>query len=322
MVKKSQEIKYSFLEILTGSDLSRRRLHLLTTVSKKPGPVVWLTACSHGDEVAGIAVVQEIFKIIQKKPLQQGSLYALPLMNPLGFETVSRNITFSQEDLNRSFPGNKKGSLAERIAEKIFTSIKQTRPTLVLDLHNDWKNSIPHTFLDPRPAACQNKTYQKTKIFSQKAGFLIILDTTNEFQKNLSYNLLKKNIPALTLELGEPCVVNEKNVKLGVKAVLNLLTDLKMLKLEKETLAYNLPKTLKGKILKYSYQPVSSTSGLIRFLVKPGVLVKKGQPMAKIYNIFGELQETITAEKPGVVLGHCDSAAVFPGMPVISLGIL
>ncbi len=195
MVKKSQEIKYSFLEILTGSDLSRRRLHLLTTVSKKPGPVVWLTACSHGDEVAGIAVVQEIFKIIQKKPLQQGSLYALPLMNPLGFETVSRNITFSQEDLNRSFPGNKKGSLAERIAEKIFTSIKQTRPTLVLDLHNDWKNSIPHTFLDPRPAACQNKTYQKTKIFSQKAGFLIILDTTNEFQKNLSYNLLKKNIP-------------------------------------------------------------------------------------------------------------------------------
>ena len=42
---------YSFKKIMTGSDLSRRRLPVMCATSGNPGPVVWLTACSHGDEV-------------------------------------------------------------------------------------------------------------------------------------------------------------------------------------------------------------------------------------------------------------------------------
>jgi predicted deacylase len=48
-------ISYSFQKILTGSDLSRRRLPLMSATSASPGPVVWLTACGHGDEVCGRA---------------------------------------------------------------------------------------------------------------------------------------------------------------------------------------------------------------------------------------------------------------------------
>ena len=112
----SQKVKYSFIKILTGSDLSRRRLPFMSIESRNTGPSVWLTACGHGDEVGGMVVIQEIFKILRKKPLLKGSVYAFPLMNPIGFETASRNITLSKEDLNRSFPGNINGSLAERIA--------------------------------------------------------------------------------------------------------------------------------------------------------------------------------------------------------------
>ena len=65
----SQRIKYSFINLLTGSDLSKRRLPLMEIKSLKPGPVVWLTACSHGDEIGGIVVIQEIFKMIRKMPL-------------------------------------------------------------------------------------------------------------------------------------------------------------------------------------------------------------------------------------------------------------
>jgi predicted deacylase len=59
-----------------------------------PGPVVWLTACVHGDEVGGIVVIQELFKTVRKQ-LLKGSIYAFPLMNPLGFETASRDIILS-----------------------------------------------------------------------------------------------------------------------------------------------------------------------------------------------------------------------------------
>ena len=58
-VSPPNETKYSFVKIMTGSDLSIRRLPMMVTRSPNPGDVVWLTACVHGDEVGGVVVVQE-----------------------------------------------------------------------------------------------------------------------------------------------------------------------------------------------------------------------------------------------------------------------
>jgi predicted deacylase len=317
----SQKIRHSFLKILTGSNLSRRRLPFMAAESDNPGPVVWLTACGHGDEVGGIVVVQETFKKLQKIPLLKGTVYAFPLMNPIGFETVSRNITFSKEDLNRSFPGNRDGSLAERMADKIFTAIRNTDPTIVLDLHNDWMKSVPYTLIDPDPGAEHKDAYEKAKIFSQKTGFLVVLDT-DVLKRHLSYSLILHDIPSLTLELGESYVINEENVEYGVKSIWNILSELEMVKSTDEPFRYQLPKFLKGKILKYSSQPLSSTSGIIRFLVNPGDFVEKGHPLAKVYNTFGRLQETIIALHDGIVLGHSDSSVAFPGMAVVAFAIV
>src|SRR3989338_4054302 len=89
---KKQKISYSFQKILTGSDLSSRRLAIMEIESRNPGPVVWLTAAIHGDEVGGIAVVQEVFKQLRKYPLLKGTIKAMPLMNPIGFESGTRRI--------------------------------------------------------------------------------------------------------------------------------------------------------------------------------------------------------------------------------------
>ena len=91
------KIKYSFLKILTGWDLSRRRLPIMIADNRRKGPLLWLTACCHGDEVGGIVIIQDVFKKIRKNNnLLKGVLYAFPLMNPIGFETQTRNITFSK----------------------------------------------------------------------------------------------------------------------------------------------------------------------------------------------------------------------------------
>lgn len=312
-----QTIRHSFLKILTGSNLSRRRLPFMVAESPKPGPVVWLTACGHGDEVGGIVIVQEIFKKLQKRPLLRGILYAFPLMNPIGFETGSREITFSKEDLNRSFPGRKDGSLAERIADKIFTTILNTNPTIVLDLHNDWMKSMPYTLVDPNPGADYKESYRKAKYFSQMTGFLVVLDT-DVLKKTLSYSLLLHDIPAITLEMGESYVINEENVEYGVKSIWNILSELEMVQNSGERFSYRLSPMIENKVLKYKSQPLSSTSGIIRFLAKPEEFVEKGRPLAKIYNTFGKLQETIVATEDGIVLGHSDSSVAFPGMLVVA----
>jgi len=106
---RKQKIKYGFINIMTGSDLSVRKLAVMSAKSNNPGSVVWLTGCVHGDEVGGIAIIQEIFKKLKTQPLIRGSIFAIPIMNPMGFETNSRHIAMSEEDLNRSFPGQKTG---------------------------------------------------------------------------------------------------------------------------------------------------------------------------------------------------------------------
>jgi len=317
---QSQKVKYSFLKILTGSDLSRRRLPFMAVESIKPGPVVWLTGCIHGDEVTGIVTIQEVFKNIRKQQLLSGSVYAFPLMNPIGFETASRNITLSKEDLNRCFPGDKSGSVAERIADRIFSTIKETKPALVLDLHNDWMKSIPYALVDPNPGSTHRQSYEKTKKVAEKSGFLVVLET-DDVRRSFSYSLLEHDIPALTIELGESYVVNEKNVEYGVKSILGILAYLEMIKKPHEDFTFQIARTAIAKPLKFSSLPVSSASGIVRFLAHPGDIVKKSQAVAKIYNAFGKLQDTLLCQNDGIVLGHSDFSVAFPGAPVMAFGI-
>ncbi len=218
----SQKVRFSFQKIMTGSDLSRRRLPFMAIESTRPGPVVWLAGCIHGDEVTGIVTIQEVFKAARRRKLLKGALYAFPLMNPIGFESASRNITMSREDLNRSFPGDPHGSLAHRIADKVFTTIRQTKPALVLDLHNDWMKSIPYALLDMHPGVAHEPAYEVARTIAGHSGFPIVHEV-EPATTSFSYSLLQHDIPALTFELGESYVVNESNVEYGVRSILGIL---------------------------------------------------------------------------------------------------
>jgi uncharacterized protein len=318
---EKQRIKYSFLKIITGSDLSRKRIPMMMIESENPGPVLWLTACGHGDEVGGIVVIQEVFKNIQRIKLIKGSIYAFPLMNPLGFETSSRQITISEEDLNRAFPGKSSGSLAERIAHKIFTTIVETNPSCVLDLHNDWIRSIPYALIDAGSGSYKNEIYEQAVRYAGQSGFLMISDT-EVLNRSLSHSLLNYDIPALTLELGESYIVNETNIQYGFKSIWNVLSFLGMVENREGYFQYPLPQKFNKVIMRYTDKPLSSSSGVIRFLVKPGAIVQPGQAVAKIYNAFGKLQETIRAASEGIVLGHTDYSAAYPGVPVMYFGVM
>ncbi|MBN2521461.1 MAG: succinylglutamate desuccinylase/aspartoacylase family protein [Bacteroidales bacterium] len=308
--------QYSFIKILTGSDLSKRRIPFMSIKSDNNGPVIWLTGCMHGDEIGGTVIIHELFKKL-KKTLLKGSVLAFPLMNPFGFETVSRNIAISKEDLNRSFPGDEKGSIGERIASKIFQYILNSSPSLVIDLHNDWNKSIPYVLND---SLNNTETDQFIIDYSKMTGLLQIEDTDN-IQSSLTYNLNKNKIPAIVLELGESFIINEKNITIGINAIWNILMKLEMVTHNTDYYQYPLPPYLMGNTLRYSSLPLSSTSGIVRFIKKPGETVKKGQKIARIYNAFGKHTETLCALTDGIVIGHADNSLAFPGSPVMAFGI-
>lgn len=324
--RPSRRLKFSFLTILTGSDLTRRRLPVMEARSPKAGPTVWLTGCAHGDEVGGVVVIQELFHRLRQHPLRSGSVHAFPLMNPSGFELATRHIGWSEEDLNRAFPGDAKGSPAERIAQRIFETMTATRPNLVLDLHNDWVRSIPYALIDP-PSAMPGVDRKALLEWAAFSGLPIISESEADHRKHamsqtLSAALGREGIPALTLELGGAYIVSEKYVAYGVAAVWALLTGMGMVEPLEEAPGDPGMKEWAGRVLHYTDRPAASTSGVVRFRVNAGQRVRAGQPVAQISNVFGKRQETLRAPGDALVLGHADSAVAFPGSPLVAYGLL
>jgi predicted deacylase len=74
--------------------------------------------------------------------------------------------------------------------------------------------------------------------------------------------------------------------------------------------------------LRYSDRPLCSTSGIIRFLVRPGELVRTGQKLAFVDDAFGRRCELIRARAPALILGIADSSVAYPGAPVVALGMM
>ncbi len=284
--------------------------------SIKKGPVVWLTGVIHGDEHGGKVIIENVFKKIKRSGLIKGELYAFPLINKEGFKKDLRLIPQTKEDLNRCFPGNKKGSLGKRMAYIISKKIMKTKPSLVIDLHNDWKNSICYVVIDPiRSKELKNKVEKIAK----NTGVVCVREKNLKYNYNstLSGHFISKNIKSLTIEMGGNS--KKKNIEIGTKVVFNILMDLGMVKKMKK---YVNNKKLKNQIFDYFEESKISKKGGIEFLVKPGDFVKKGTKIIKIYNEKNKKQFYIfKAKESGVVLGYEDLNIIKPGMPMIAFGV-
>jgi predicted deacylase len=96
------------------------------------GPTVFLTAAIHGDELNGVEVINRVLELTALKRLR-GCLLAVPVVNVFGFLNRSRYLP-DRRDLNRSFPGRERGSIAARLAHLVATQIVD-QSDFGIDLH-------------------------------------------------------------------------------------------------------------------------------------------------------------------------------------------
>jgi predicted deacylase len=279
---------------------------VLVAESRRPGPVVWLTACIHGDEVGGTAIVHDVFARLRKEGLSRGAVHAFPLINSMGFENVSRYINTDREDLNRCFP----------IARRLYDTIMKSEPSLVIDLHNDWIQSIPYILLDPPQAYPNARTERRTLELARATGLPLVEDSDvfHPLRNTLAGAIVDAGVPAFTIEAGGAYAVVEKGVVAGRDAVLSTLHSMEMIDW---FLPAGHPGT--GAALRYTNRPLCSTSGLIRFDVHPGQEIRKGQVLAQVFSAFGSREEALLATADGFVLGLEDHARVLPGREVIAV---
>lgn len=88
----------------------------------------------HGDELEGQYVCYELTRRIrEEKEMLTGIVDIYPAMNPLGVDSITRGIPMFDLDMNRIFPGNTEGSMAEYVAAKAIEDI--TGSDVCIDIH-------------------------------------------------------------------------------------------------------------------------------------------------------------------------------------------
>ena len=114
---------------------------------REDGPTIWVNAAIHGDEVVGVEVIRQVIADLDPKDFR-GTLIAVPIVNVLGFMTGDRYLP-DRRDLNRSFPGSPRGSLASRIAH-LFMREVVAKCEVGIDLHTgaDRRSNLPQVRAD------------------------------------------------------------------------------------------------------------------------------------------------------------------------------
>jgi predicted deacylase len=124
-----EEISIPVEQLATGPWIS---IPAVVINGRLAGPTVCVSAAIHGDEVNGVEAIRKLLMDLRPGDMA-GTVIAVPVVNELGFMAGSRYLPDGR-DLNRSFPGSPRGSLAARIAH-LFMKEVVSRCDYALDLH-------------------------------------------------------------------------------------------------------------------------------------------------------------------------------------------
>lgn len=300
---KKQRLEIPVARLPTQTVLS---LPITVINGTRSGPCLWLSAAIHGDEINGVEVIRQVLTQIKPRQLQ-GTLIAVPIVNIFGFIEQSRYLP-DRRDLNRSFPGSPRGSLASRLANLFMREIVG-HCTHGIDLHtaSQHRINLPQirgNFKDP-------ETYRCAKAFGAP---LLVHATTRD--GSLRQAAAKRGIPVLLYEAGEALRFDAEAIHVGVTGVLRVMADLGM---------YNHAPPAQ---VDCSLEATTTTwvraarGGILHIEVGLGQKVYKKQRLGFISDAFGETQTTIYAPKDGLIIGHTKNPLVNQGNGIFHLAIL
>jgi predicted deacylase len=271
---------------------------------RQTGPVLFVCAALHGDEINGVEIIRRLMRLPALSRMK-GTLMAVPVVNLFGFINQSRYLP-DRRDLNRSFPGSPKGSLAARTA-RLFLKEVVSKATHGIDLHTGALNryNLPHI----RANLDDPETLALAKAFSTP----VILNAPLR-EGSLRQTAFEKKTPILVYEAGEALRFDEVSIRGGVNGILSVMRALEMLpKSRKEG--------FKDPIVARSSNWVRSPqSGIFRAHVKEGDRVTRDQTLLGVVaDPFGESEEEIWSPMSGIVIGQLKLPLVNEGDALIHI---
>lgn len=270
---------------------------------RKSGPVLFVSAAIHGDELNGVEIVRRLLK---RKILRsiRGTLVAVPIVNVHGFLDQSRYLP-DRRDLNRSFPGTPKGSIASRLAH-IFTEQIVAKADYGIDLHTGAINrsNLPQI----RANLDDTRTLEIAKAF----GAPVIINS-NIRDGSLRAYAAERHLPILIYEAGEALRFDEVAIRGGIRGILNVMRQIGMLPANKRA------KHITPVIAKSTSWVRAPESGIVGGKVNLGASVAKGQDMAVISDPLGDAEYAVSAPFDGIVIGRTNLPLAHEGDALVNL---
>ncbi len=286
------------LPVSTLSDHTPVTMSVHVVHGKKPGPVMFVSAAIHGDEVIGVEIVRRLLRTPSIDRMA-GTLLAVPIVNTFGFLNQSRYLP-DRRDLNRVFPGTASGSLASRLAHLFLTEIV-SRSDYGIDLHSAavQRTNLPQVRISPGNAV----TSKLAEVF----GAPVIL-TSKLRDGSLRMAAGDKGVSMLLYEAGEGLRFDEYAARAGVMGILRVMHHLDMV-------------GAKG-ISKAKVKPILSqrsnwlrapAGGLLRMFRQSGDVVAAGDLLGIVSDPFGENETEVICGEGGIIVGRTN-------LPIINEG--
>lgn len=277
------------IDLPVGSLISGSPLTMGVQVlhGRRDGPTVWLSAAIHGDEILGVEVIRRVLSAIDVRSLG-GTVIAVPIVNVHGFNTGDRYLP-DRRDLNRSFPGSKRGSFASRLARILMEEVVE--PSDVgIDLHTGslGRANLPQIRAD----LDDDRTLELARVFGAPIAI-----ASNLRDGSLRQVATERGKTVLLFEGGEALRFDEHAIEVATAGCLRVLAHLDMVD-DDQLQPGDDPVLASG-----SGWIRASRSGIVHTIAPLGAEVGKGEAIARLHGPFGERSRQLKARYDGVVIG-------------------
>jgi predicted deacylase len=296
----SRAIELPITRLVTGSDVS---LPVRIVHGKEPGPTIWVNAAIHGDEVVGVEVIRQVLADLNPKEFR-GTLIAVPIVNVLGFMTGDRYLP-DRRDLNRSFPGSPRGSLASRIAH-LFMREVVAKCEVGIDLHTgaDRRSNLPQVRADLDDA--------RTHALAEAFAAPVMLHAKIR-DGSLRHAARERGACVLLYEGGENLRFDDYAIDAGVVGVRRVLATLDMIDpLVEPDLRPSVECRTSGWVR-------ARRTGILDLDAHLGQRVTDGERLGALVDSFGRTLRLVHANRDGIVIGRTEAPLVNSGDAIVHI---
>ncbi|KAJ3257573.1 hypothetical protein HK103_004482 [Boothiomyces macroporosus] len=285
------------------------RVPVIVARGTESGPVVGITAVVHGNELNGVPCIHRVITDIDVSKLI-GTVVAVPCVNVPGYLRFTREFS-DGKDLNRSFPGHSNGTASQVYNYHLFTKIIK-KFNYLIDLHTASFGRV-------------NSYYVRADMNDAVSSVLAKLQQPQVILHNSGQDGTLRSaasaigIRAITVEIGNPQLFQNQYVQWSYKGVMRILSYLNMFTSDLSLLVGGSPLTI---VCSRGFWMYTKTGGVLEVYPSVNTIVKKGDLIARIKNIFGNIIEEIYSTHTGVTIGRSSNPVAMAGDRILHMGII